>query len=44
MLIRECLKQKDVTLSFEVFPPKPGMPFQPVQEAVTALSQYTPDL
>lgn len=38
MLIRECLKQKDVTLSFEVFPPKPGMPFQPVQEAVTALS------
>ena len=43
MLIRECLKQKDVTLSFEVFPPKPGMPFQPVQEAVTALSQYTPD-
>ena len=43
MLIRECLKQKDVTLSFEVFPPKPGMPFQPVQEAAAALSQYNPD-
>lgn len=34
---------KDVTLSFEVFPPKPGMPFQPVQEAAAALSQYNPD-
>ena len=43
MLIRDCLKQKDVTLSFEVFPSKAGMPFQPVQEAVAALSQFGPD-
>lgn len=43
MLIRECLQKKDVTLSFEVFPPKPGTPFQPVQNAVSVLSGYRPD-
>ena len=44
MLIRECLKQKDVTLSFEVFPPKPGMPFQPVQEGGDSAFPIHPDL
>ena len=43
MLISEKLKSNEVCTSFEVFPPKNDMPFEPVKQAVCELSAYKPD-
>lgn len=43
MKISEILKGKDVTLSYEVFPPKKDMPFEPILAAVDRLCQSKPD-
>lgn len=41
--IKDLLQQKKPTLSFEVFPPKEGMPFGPVMEAAVEISKLKPD-
>lgn len=43
MRIDQYFQQKETTLSFEVFPPKAGTPFEPCSEAVKALAAYRPD-
>lgn len=43
MKIKEILASKKVTLSYEVFPPKYGMPFAPIVAAVDRLSMSKPD-
>ncbi|MCI8608070.1 MAG: methylenetetrahydrofolate reductase [NAD(P)H] [Firmicutes bacterium] len=43
MKIRDILAREKVTLSFEVFPPKLGMPFEPIVGAVDRLCQSKPD-
>lgn len=43
MKISEILKGKDVTLSYEVFPPKKDMPFEPILAAVDRLCESKPD-
>ncbi len=43
MKIRDILDSKKVTLSFEVFPPKKGMPFDPIISAVDRLCLAKPD-
>lgn len=43
MFISEHFKNKDLTVSFEVFPPKADAPFEPVINAVTQLSELKPD-
>ena len=43
MLISEKLKSNRVCTSFEVFPPKNDMPFEPVKNAVCELSAFSPD-
>jgi len=43
MHITEMMKNNRVTASFEVFPPKNDMPFEPVKDAVKALKDYNPD-
>ncbi len=37
------MKNKEVTASFEVFPPKNNMPFEPVKQAVKELTAFSPD-
>ena len=43
MKIRELLDGGRVTLSFEVFPPKADADFEPIREAVGAISALRPD-
>lgn len=43
MLIRELLAEDRITLSFEIFPPKPGGDVEAVLGAVTRLSALQPD-
>lgn len=43
MKIIDILNSKDVTLSYEVFPPKKDMPFEPIVEAVDKLCLDKPD-
>lgn len=43
MHITEMMKNNRVTASFEVFPPKNDMPFEPVKDAVKALKDFNPD-
>ncbi len=43
MKIIDILNEKNVTLSFEVFPPKKDMPFEPIMDAVDKLCQVKPD-
>ncbi|MGN0735097.1 MAG: methylenetetrahydrofolate reductase [NAD(P)H] [Anaerovoracaceae bacterium] len=43
MKISEILKSKEVTISYEVFPPKKDMPFEPILAAVDRLCQSKPD-
>lgn len=43
MLISEKLKSNQVCTSFEVFPPKNDMPFEPVRNAVKSLAEFKPD-
>ena len=43
MQIKDILARDKVTLSFEVFPPKKGMPFEPIVTAVDRLCQSRPD-
>lgn len=43
MKIRELLGRRAVTLSFEVFPPKADADFEPIREAVGAISALRPD-
>lgn len=43
MKIKDILASDKVTLSFEVFPPKKGMPFEPIVAAVDRLCQSRPD-
>ena len=43
MKISDILKSKDVTLSYEVFPPKKNMPFEPILAAVDRLCESKPD-
>ena len=43
MKISEILKSKEVTVSYEVFPPKKDMPFEPILDAVDRLCQSKPD-
>ncbi len=42
MKIKDILASGQRTLSFEVFPPKPGAPFEPIRDAVTALCAEKP--
>ena len=43
MKIIDILNSKEVTLSYEVFPPKKDMPFEPIVAAVDKLCQDKPD-
>lgn len=43
MFITDKLKNNEITASFEVFPPKNDMPFEPVKETVKALTAFSPD-
>lgn len=43
MKIKDILENKKVTLSYEVFPPKKGMEFAPIVEAVDRLCESKPD-
>ncbi len=43
MKISEILKSKEVCLSYEVFPPKKDMPFEPILAAVDRLCESDPD-
>lgn len=43
MKISEILKSKEVAISYEVFPPKKDMPFEPILAAVDRLCQSKPD-
>lgn len=43
MKISDILKSKEVTISYEVFPPKKDMPFGPILEAVDRLCEDKPD-
>lgn len=43
MRINEMLKNNEVTVSFEVFPPKTASSFEPVIRSVKALSRFEPD-
>lgn len=43
MYIKDLLKSKDVTISFEMFPPKPDMPTDSALSAAEALSSLKPD-
>lgn len=43
MKIKDILENKKVTLSYEVFPPKKGMKFAPIVEAVDRLCESKPD-
>ena len=43
MKISDILKSKDVTLSYEVFPSKKNMPFEPILAAVDRLCESKPD-
>ena len=43
MKINDILNSKEVTLSYEVFPPKKDMPFEPIVEAVDKLCLDKPD-
>lgn len=43
MKIRDIIARDKVTLSYEVFPPKKGMPFEPILSAADALCQDKPD-
>jgi len=43
MKIIDKLNQKDLVVSFEVFPPKNDAPFEPVKKAVLELSKIKPD-
>lgn len=42
IIIRDMFAKNDVTVSFEVFPPKQDMGFASVQQAVTQLSKLSP--
>ena len=43
MKLSEILKSKEVTVSYEVFPPKKDMPFEPILATVDRLCQSEPD-
>ncbi len=43
MKIRDIIKKGRPTLSFEMFPPKPGSAFEPVLEAARETSELNPD-
>lgn len=43
MKIRDILASKEVTVSYEVFPPKKDMPFEPIVNAVDRLCESKPD-
>lgn len=43
MKISEKLKRGTPTLSFEVFPPKPGLPLEPTLDAVRRVASLRPD-
>lgn len=43
MKIKDILASKDVTLSYEVFPPKKDKPFEPILNAVDKLCEAKPD-
>lgn len=43
MKISEILAKKETTISFEIFPPKAGTPFEPVMEAAKEMSKLEPD-
>lgn len=41
--IIKALEDKQIVFSFEVFPPKNDMPFEPVKDTIKQLSEYKPD-
>lgn len=43
MKIRDLMKQKEITLSFEVFPPKTADKYASVEKAVTEIARLSPD-
>ncbi|MEA4816128.1 MAG: methylenetetrahydrofolate reductase [NAD(P)H] [Lachnospiraceae bacterium] len=43
MKIKDILESKETTISFEIFPPKPGSPFEPVLEAANSIARFKPD-
>lgn len=43
MFIKDIEKNKDIVLSFEIFPPKPDTPFESVTEAARKLALKKPD-
>lgn len=43
MKISEILRSKEATVSYEVFPPKKDMPFEPILDAVDRLCESKPD-
>lgn len=43
MKISELFNTKDLVVSFEVFPPKPEAPFEPILNAITDLEALNPD-
>lgn len=43
MKICELFNNKDIVVSFEVFPPKPETPFEPILETINALEKLQPD-
>lgn len=43
MKISELFKTKKTVLSFEIFPPKPNAPFEPILETISELEKLEPD-
>ena len=43
MKIRDLMKQKEITLSFEVFPPKTADKYASVEKAVTEIARLSPE-
>ncbi len=43
MKIRDILKEKEVTLSFEVFPPKTDAGYEAVEKAAAEIAALKPD-
>lgn len=41
--ISDIIKSKEITVSFEIFPPKPQAPLEPVMDTAKELSKYMPD-
>ena len=43
MKISDLFKKKNPVVSFEIFPPKPNAPFEPILDTITALEKLEPD-